>query len=162
MRKSFAVMVPSSLFWARFLGIMLFSRISRIKSGYQVWSSDTAQALLDTPSFLRLVPEEVLSLGQLFLLALCTEDGLQRVWVIASVPGFRRVGHWRGGEILNLFQMEVKVLGDDSQFGHVLFTASRMAADEVGDNLLIEILFTVDAVELALELIELLERGLAH
>ena len=38
----------------------------------------------------------------------------------------------------------------------------RMGGDEVGDNLLSEILLAVDAVELALELIELLERRLAH
>ncbi len=58
--------------------------------------------------------------------------------------------------------MEVELSGDDGQFGHILFAAPGMAADEVGDELLVETLLTVEAVELLCELIELLERGLAH
>ncbi len=37
-----------------------------------------------------------------------------------------------------------------------------MAADKVGDNLLVELLLTVDLVEAPLKVIELLERGLPH
>ena len=58
--------------------------------------------------------------------------------------------------------MEVEALGDDGQFGHILFMTAGMGGDEVGDDLLAQVLFAIDAVELALELVELLERGLAH
>ena len=37
-----------------------------------------------------------------------------------------------------------------------------MAGDEIGDDLLVEMLLAIDAVEDALEFVELLERGLAH
>ena len=58
--------------------------------------------------------------------------------------------------------MEVKLLGDDGELCHIFFVATRMGRDEVGDDLFAQVLFAIDAVELALELIELLERGLAH
>ena len=53
-----------------------------------------------------LIPEEILSLG--FLLAWClgTEDGLQRVGVVARIPGLGTDGHWRRREVLYLFQVE--------------------------------------------------------
>ena len=54
------------------------------------------------------------------------------------------------------------MLGDDGQFGHVGLAAARVAGDEVGDDLLVEVFFAVDAVEEALECVELLERRLAH
>ena len=37
-----------------------------------------------------------------------------------------------------------------------------MAGDEVGDNLLVEVLLAIDAVEDVLELVKLLERWFAH
>ena len=37
-----------------------------------------------------------------------------------------------------------------------------MAGDEVGDNLLIEVFLTIDAIEDALEVVELLERRFTH
>ena len=37
-----------------------------------------------------------------------------------------------------------------------------MTGDEVGDDLLVEMLLVTDTVELALEVLELLERRLAH
>ena len=40
--------------------------------------------------------------------------------------------------------------------------AARVGRDEVGDDLFAQVLFTIDAVEDAFELVELLERGLAH
>ena len=58
--------------------------------------------------------------------------------------------------------MEVETFGDDGQFGHVLLVAARVGGDEVGDDLLVKILLAVDAVELALEVVELLERRFAH
>ena len=48
------------------------------------------------------------------------------------------------------------------EFRHVFLHATRMAAYEVGDNLLIELLLLINAVENALKLTELLERGFAH
>lgn len=58
--------------------------------------------------------------------------------------------------------MEIQMFGDDSQLCHILFTATWMTADEIRYNLFTQILFAVNAVKLALELVELLERGLAH
>ncbi len=58
--------------------------------------------------------------------------------------------------------MESQLAGDIGQLGHVLLTAPWMAADEVRDDLLVEVLIATNAVELSLELIELLERGLTH
>ena len=58
--------------------------------------------------------------------------------------------------------MEIKVLRDNSEFGHIGFVAARVGADEVGDDLLVESFLAVDAVEDALELVELLEGGFAH
>ena len=52
--------------------------------------------------------------------------------------------------------------GDGGQLGHILLVTAWVAGDEVGDDLLIEMLLTTDAVELALEVLELLERWLAH
>lgn len=58
--------------------------------------------------------------------------------------------------------MEIKPFGYDSKLCHVFFFTSRVAAYEVGDYLLTEVFFAVDAVEDALELAEELERRLAH
>ena len=58
--------------------------------------------------------------------------------------------------------MEVEALGDNGEFCHVLLLTAGVGGDEVGDDLLMEILFAVDAVEQTFELIKLLEGGLAH
>ena len=87
---------------------------------------------------------------------------LEGVGVVACVPGLGRDGHRRRREVLHLFEMEIQFLGDFSQLLHVGFGASGMAGDEVGDELLVEVLLLIDAVEDALEVVELLERGLAH
>ena len=63
---------------------------------------------------------------------------------------------------MNLFQLEIKLLGLDSQLSHIRFRTSRVTGNEVGDNLLIEVFLTIDAIEDALEVIELLERWLTH
>ena len=54
------------------------------------------------------------------------------------------------------------MLGDDSQLSHVGLRATWVAGDEIGDDLLVEMLLAIDTVENAFELVELLERGLAH
>ena len=96
--------------------------------------ANTAQTLLDATSFLRLVPEEVLTLGQLFLLALGALDGFEGIGVVARIPRLSGDRHGCGREVLNLFKLEVEMFGDDSQLGHIGLTASRMAGDEVGDD----------------------------
>lgn len=53
--------------------------------------------------------------------------------------------------------MEIKPFGYDSKFCHVFLFTSRVAAYEVGDYLLTEVFFAVDAVEDALELLKLLK-----
>ena len=58
--------------------------------------------------------------------------------------------------------MEVEVLGNHRQLGHILFLTAWVAGDEVGDDLLAKSLLAINAIEDALELVELLERGLAH
>ena len=58
--------------------------------------------------------------------------------------------------------MEVQLFGDDSQLRHILLLAAWVGGDEVGDDLLVQVLLAVDTVEDAFELIELLERGFAH
>ena len=112
--------------------------------------------------WLILVPEEVLTLG--FLLAWCLggEHRLERVGVIACVPHLGRYGHRRGGEVLHLLELEAQLAGDGGQLGHILLVTPWVRRDEVGDDLLVEMLLAADAVELALELEELLERRLAH
>ena len=128
----------------------------------EVSASDTAQTLFYATSFLGFVPEEILSLGELFMLALGTEHGFECIGIIARIPSFGSYRHGGRREVLYLFEMEVELFGDDSQFGHILLLACRVAADEVGDNLLAQVLLVVDTIEDTLELIELLERGFAH
>ena len=70
------------------------------------------------------------------------------------IPGLGAHCHRRGREVLDLFQLEIHALGEDGQLGHVLLVASRMAADEVGDDLLAQSVLAVDAVEDALEVAE--------
>ena len=133
-----------------------------VESWDEVGSSDAAEALFDVASLLRLVPEEVLALGEFVFRTFGGEYGLEGVRVVARVPGLCGDSHRRGGEVLHLFEVEVEALGDDGELGHVLLLASGMGGDEVGDDLLMEPFFAVDAVEESLELVELLEGGLAH
>ena len=128
----------------------------------EVWPTNATEALLDVAAFLGLVPEEILPLGEFLLLRLRTEDGLQGVGVVACVPRFCSDGHRRGSEVLYLFQMEVETLGDDGKFCHIFLLAARVGGDEIRDDLLVEILFAIDTVKLAFELIELLERRFTH
>ena len=124
--------------------------------------ADTAQTLLDATTLFGLIPEKILALGKLLLLALGALDRFEGIGVVARIPCLGGDGHGRGREVLNLFKLEVEMFGDDSQLGHIGLTASGMAGDEVGDDLLVEMLLAIDAVEDALELVELLERRFAH
>ena len=58
--------------------------------------------------------------------------------------------------------MKIKILCQYSQLCHILFIASRMGTNEIGDNLLFQSCFIVYAVEYLLEFIELVERRFAH
>ena len=128
----------------------------------EVRTTNTAQALFDATTLFGLIPEEILALGQLVALTLGTLHWFQRIRVIARIPGLCRDGHGGRCEVLHLLQLEVELFGLDSQLSHIRFRTTGMAGDEVGDNLLIEVLLTIDAVEDALEVVELLERRLTH
>ena len=140
---------------------MIFIAVA-VKFRYEVWTTDATEALLNASPLLGLVPKEILSLGKLLLLALGAEYRFECIWVVTCVPRLSSVCHGRGREVLHLFQMEIQLLGDDGKLRHVFLTAAGMGTDEVGDNLLAEIFLAVDAVEQALELMELLEGRLAH
>ena len=134
----------------------------RIQLRDKVGSADTTETLLDVTALLRFVPEEVLALGELLTLALGREDGLEGIRVVARVPGLCSDGHGRGGKILHLFEMEVESFGEHGKFGHIFFQTAGVGGNEIGDDLLAEVLLAVDAVEDTLEGVELLEGGFAH
>jgi len=128
----------------------------------KVAAPDAAQALLDMLPFLGLIPEEILPLGLFLLRSLGAFHRFQRVRVVAGVPRLGRDGHGRGSEVLHLLKLEVEALGEHRQFGHIGLGTARVAGDEVGDELLAQTLLAADAVEAALEVVELRERRLAH
>ena len=148
--KSAVTMMASSLFLLGLFGTMACSMICifvvcRVVGGGWLF-----------------VPEEILPLGLFLLRRASRVDGLKRVGVKTGVEHLGGHGHRGGGEVLHLFQLVAHVAREVGQLAHVLFAAARMGADEVGDELLAKALLAVDAVEDALELLEQLERGLAH
>lgn len=80
----------------------------------------------------------------------------------SCVPRFGCHRHGGGGEVLHLFQLKVEVFCLYCQFCHVLGSTPWMTADEVGDDLLAQILASVNIVEDTLEVMEELEGGFAH
>ena len=92
----------------------------------EVRAVHASEGVGDALSFFGFVPEEEHALCQFLLWSLGREDGLQGVGVQAGVPGFGADSHGGGSEVLHLLQVEVHLSGEDSQFGHVLFGASRM------------------------------------
>ena len=128
----------------------------------EVGSAYPAKFTLDGAALFRLVPEEEHALGKLLFLSLGAEDRLQGVRIVTRVPGLGRNGHRSRGEILHLLQMEIQSLRNDGKFGHVFFMTARMRTDEVRNDLLVKTFFLVDLVEDALELVEEVERWLAH
>ena len=130
-------------------------RHASVELGDEIGAANAAQALLYATTLLGFVPEEELALGQLFFRCFGAEHGLQRVRIVASVPRFGGVGEWRRGKVLHLLEMEIEVLGDDCQLGHIFLLTAWVAGDEVGDELLTQALFTTDTVEKPLEVIEL-------
>ena len=128
-----------------------------IQPFYEVGAANPHKFALYVASFFRLVPEEKLPLCQLFFLRFCRIYRLQSVRVKPCVPCLRADSHRCWGEILHLFEFEVKPFGYYRQFGHVFFLASRMAADEVGDYLLAEIFTFVDFIKNSFEFLKLAE-----
>ena len=90
------------------------------------------------------------------------EHGFHRIGMISCGPACGGHGKRRGGEVLNLFQLEIQLLGLYGQFCHIFSVTSWMAAYEVGYNLLSQMFSLTDVVEDSLELFELLERWFAH
>ena len=89
-------------------------------------------------------------------------EGFKGQRVEPGVVGFGADGHGGGGEVLHLFEVEVELLGFGSQLCHVGQRASGVTADEVGDELVVEMLFATDAVEESFEIVEEPEGRLAH
>ena len=123
----------------------------------QVLSVDSSEFVDDFLSFGWFVPKEELTLREFVFRRFSGKDWLERVGMESCVPTFCAYGHGSGCEVLHLLQFEIQVLGDDSQFCHVFFGASWVAADEVRDELLVEVVLLVDLVEDALEVVEQLE-----
>ena len=86
----------------------------------------------------------------------------ERIGVVARIEHFGGYRHRRRREVLHLFKFIAHLARETCQLSHISLTAAWMAGDEVGDNLLIEMLLAIDTVEDTLELVELLERWLAH
>lgn len=128
----------------------------------EVGSPYAAQGLLDVAPFFGFVPEEKLSLGKFFFRRFGAEDRLERIRVIPSVPCLGAHRHRCRCEVLHLFKVEIQAFGEHGQFSHILLMAAWMAADEVRNDLLFQILLTVDAVKNALEIIKLIEGRFSH
>ena len=82
--------------------------------------------------------------------------------MITCVPCFCSHSHRSRSEVLNLFQMEVKPFGYNSQFCHILGRTSGVTAYEVWYNLLAQVMLRIYAVEYLLESFKLLKRRFAH
>ena len=78
------------------------------------------------------------------------------------VPGLGGDGHGGGGEVLHLFELELEVFGQCGKLCHVFRSAAGVGTDEVGDDLLAQVLATVEFVEDAFEVVEEFEGGFAH
>ena len=74
-----------------------------------------------------LVPEEVLSLGELFLLCVGGSDGLQGIGMVAGVEHLGRDGHRRRGEVLYLFEPVAQLSGEVCQLCHVCLGTAWVA-----------------------------------
>lgn len=137
-------------------------RYAIIKLSYEVGPANAFQLALYCVPLLWFVPEEEHALLQFLSRGVSTEYRFKRIRVEACIESRCADGHWSWREILYLLEMEIQILGDDSQLGHVFFMASWVTADEVGDELLVEMSLFVDLVKQLFEIIEKFERWLAH
>ena len=103
----------------------------------QISAAHTLQSLLDRLAAFGLIPEEELALRQLLLFGVSRIDLLQGVRMIPRIVDLRGERHGGRREVLHLFQLEMQLLGDSGQFGHVDLSAAGMAGDEVGNQLLV-------------------------
>lgn len=128
----------------------------------QVCPPHSPEGLFYGTAEFRLVPEEEHALPLFFRWSPGAEDRLKRVRIKTGVPCLCTDGERCGRKVLYLFQMEVEPTCFNSQLSHVLFSTTGMAADEVGDYLLAEIVLFVVAVEQPFELLELVKRRFPH
>lgn len=128
----------------------------------EVGAADAAQLAFDVGSLFRFVPKEELSLCQFLAWSAGTEDRLESIGIETRVPHLCADGHWCWREVLHLFKFEVQTFCNGSKLSHVLFSTAWMATDEVGDDLLAQVLLPVDALEDFAELPKLVKRRLAH
>lgn len=144
------------------IGPIGFMILVAVKFVDQVWAMQPHQlAPYRLPHF-RLIPEEKLALGKFLFLCVGREDFIPGVGMDARVVNLGRHCHWGRGEILNLFELEIQVFRDACQLCHVCFAATGMRRYEIGDELLLETIFTVHSVEYILEFMEEVERWFAH
>ena len=73
------------------------------------------------------------------------------------VPGFGAHGHRGGSKVLHLLEFVAHTSCEFSKLLHVLIRASRVATDEIGDELLFQVGFSVHAVEQCFEVVEQLK-----
>ena len=111
---------------------------------------------------LALIPEEIGTLAKLFFRRMGTEARLKSIGMIARIVDLGRNSHRSRREVLHLFELEVERLGLSSQFCHLNLGAARVARNEIRYDLLLQSVLSVYLVEHRLELMELLERRLAH
>ena len=91
-----------------------------------------------------------------------TENGFKRIRIVTCVPCLGAHGHGRWGEVLYLFEMEIKPFGAHGQAGHVCLLTCRMAAHEVRNDLLPKIFLLIYLVEDALKFLKLCKTWLSH
>ena len=94
--------------------------------GDEVGTVEALERFDDVGTIGGIIPEEVFALGEFFFGGGGGENFLAGVGVDSGVENLGREGHWRRGEVLNLFEMEVEVAGLDGEQGHVDFAASGM------------------------------------
>lgn len=128
----------------------------------QVGAVETAQRSHDVGLDVFLIPEEIFALGKFFLFRLSRIHWLERVGVETCVESFGAHRHGCGREILYLFEVEIKFFGDSCQFRHIFLGATWVRRNEVRNDLLLQSVFLVQAVENSLELVEQGERRFAH
>ena len=137
-------------------------RYAIIQLSYEVGPANAFQLALYCVPLLWFVPEEEHALLQFLSRGVSTEYRFKRIRVEACIESRCADGHWSWREILYLLEMEIQILGDDSQFSHVFFCTSRMTGYKIRNNLLPQSLFPVDAVKNTFEFVKLFERRLTH
>ena len=127
-------------------------RVRSKKLVSQVLSSDATQFRFYFWLFFRLVPEEEHPLCQFLARRFRAIYRFERIRMVACGPSLSAHGHGSGRKVLHLFQLEVHPFRQHGQLRHVFFRATRMAADEVRDDLLAQPGFPVNSIEYVLKL----------